>query len=613
MTIPKIRTTIELTVVAVCLAELMCPGAEVRAQTIQAKTGTNRSYEIDMPATKEWLDTNIDLRGAAKLRFIATGKITYPADDSYTGKSRTSGTCGPNGLPRGWADLIHQYAVKDAGHGALIARIGSDEYGQAFLIGESKEYDVPVAGRLFVGLNQSMKEVETATGSFHVKIEILDEGSADDTNFGGPADTRVAGITPDLLSKIPRRASDPNGKPGDMVNVLIVGTQDQLVQAFATVGWVQVDKSVGNTVLNAVVQSLKKEDYLTMPMSTLFLFGRAQDYGFAHAEPVKVAMSRNHLRAWKSPYEIEGRPVWCIAATHDIGFERDQRNNGITHKIDPAIDGEREYVNGTLSGTGLVVQRDHVTPADPLTTAKTATGGEFHSDGRIVVLVLGSSKIAQRDQVTKGLGLGSQSALSDSRVALGLKEALRVGADNAVKLTGKTDGYFGNPAIKILLPKNLQPLEKGLGAIGYQSKIDAFVLSMNRAAEAAAPSAKKIFGDAILAMSFDDARKILSGGDTAATDYFKSKTSEQLAVAFRPFVEKTMKENSVAQQYEALTGELRSIPFVKSEDLDINKYVVSEALDGLFYMLGQEERKIRKNPAAQTTELLKEVFGKLHP
>ena len=100
-------------------------------------------------------------------------------------------------------------------------------------------------------------------------------------------------------------------------------------------------------------------------------------------------MSRNHLRAWKSPYTIEGRPLWCIAATHDIGFERDQRKAGaVTHKIDPAIDGEREFVNGTLSSTGLVVQRDHVTPADPLTSAKTATGGEFHSDGRLLVLVL---------------------------------------------------------------------------------------------------------------------------------------------------------------------------------------------------------------------------------
>jgi hypothetical protein len=101
-------------------------------------------------------------------------------------------------------------------------------------------------------------------------------------------------------------------------------------------------------------------------------------------------MSRNHLRAWKSPYQADGRPVWCVAATHDIGFERDQRNDGVTHKIDPAIDGEREYVNQTLSGTGLVIERAHVTPLTPLTEAKTATGGSFHSDGRILVLVLKS-------------------------------------------------------------------------------------------------------------------------------------------------------------------------------------------------------------------------------
>jgi hypothetical protein len=360
-------------------------------QTAPANATTVKTYEIDVPATKEWIDTNIDVHGGAKLRFTATGQITYPADQSYSGKTRSSGTFGPDGLPRGFADLLHQYAVGDAGHGALIGRVGPDTYAQAFQVGASKEYVVPVAGRLFVGLNQSMSEAATAKGSFHVKIEVLDEGSKDAGSPGGPEETRLAGITPDMLNKIPRRVTDPAGKPGDMVNVLIVGTQDQLVHVFADAGWVKVDAKVENTALNAIVDSLEKKDYLTMPMSTLFLFGRAQDYGFAHAEPVRVAMSRNHLRVWKSPYEVDGRPLWCVAATHDIGFERDQRNNGLTHKIDPSIDGEREYVNGTLSGTGLVVQRDHVTPAQPLTTAKTATGGEFHSDGRILVLVLKNS------------------------------------------------------------------------------------------------------------------------------------------------------------------------------------------------------------------------------
>jgi LssY C-terminus len=387
MNINKIR-------IAITIAALMS-GAGMRtgraAQTAPAKTSAPRSSEFDVPAKQLWVDTKIDLRAGAKLRFTASGKITYPTDQSYAGKMHTSGTFGPNGLPRGYADLVHQYAVGDAGHGALIGRVGSADYAQAFLIGESKQYDVPVAGRLYVGINQSSSEASTADGSFHVKIEVLDEGSGTAGNVGGPAETRVRGITPQLLSNIPRRVSDPQGRPGDMVNVLIVGTQDQVVQAFTTAGWVQVDKTVEGSVLNAVLETVEKKDYLTMPMSTLYLFKRPQDYGFAHAEPVKVAMSRNHLRVWKSPYQVDGRPLWCVAATHDIGFEKDQRNNGITHKIDPAIDGEREYVNGTLSSTGLVVQRDHVTPADPLTTAKTATGGEFHSDGRILVLVLKNS------------------------------------------------------------------------------------------------------------------------------------------------------------------------------------------------------------------------------
>jgi hypothetical protein len=358
------------------------------AQTTSNQPSSAKSYTFEISGTKEWVDTNIDLRGGAKLRFTASGQITYPADQSMEGRMRTAGTFGPDGLSRGFADLIHQYAVGDAGHGALIGRIGSDSYAQAFLIGASKEYQVPVAGRLFLGINQSEKDASVATGSFQVTIEILDEGLATATNAGGPAETRIPGITPNLLSKIPRRVTDPSGNPGDMVNVFIIGTQDQVVQAFTAAGWVQVDKSARDSAFNALLGSLEKKDYLTMPMSILYLFNRPQDYGFAHAEPVRVAMSRNHLRVWKSPYTVDGRPLWCIAATHDIGFERDQRNNGVTHKIDPAIDGEREYVNGTLSGTGLVVERDHVTPVNPLTSAKTATGGEFHSDGRIVVLVL---------------------------------------------------------------------------------------------------------------------------------------------------------------------------------------------------------------------------------
>jgi hypothetical protein len=217
---------------------------------------------------------------------------------------------------------------------------------------------------------------------------------------------------------------------------------------------------------------------------------------------------------------------------------------------------------------------------------------------------------AQLDELAKRMGLGSANGLSDAKVTAGLKEALKVGARNSVKLTGKTDGYYGNQAIKILMPSNLRTLEKGLRVVGFGPKVDDFILSMNRSAEAAAPAARKIFEQAILGMTFDDARKILSGGDTAATEYFKSKTTRELTAAFEPVVEQKMSENGVTKQYQGLTERYQSIPFARSPNFDINKYVVSKALDGLFYELADQERQIRKNPAARTTNLLKEVFAR---
>jgi hypothetical protein len=377
---------------AATIAILLSPTAW--PQSSQPTSTTGAPSEFIVPATIEWLDTNLDLRAGERIRLTASGTIKYPADKKHP----DGRTFGPDGLERSYEDLIHQYAVTDAGHGALVARLGPADSGQPFLVGASKEYEAPVAGRLFLGINQSLKNASTATGKFHVKVEVLDPGltTTAATIAGGPPDASILSITPALLAKIPRRISDPQGNAGDMVNVLIVGTEDEVVQVFTTAGWVKVDSSVQNTVVNAIFDSLEKKDYLTMPMSTLYLFKRPQDYGFAHAEPVRVAMSRNHLRVWKSPYQVDGRPLWCIAATHDIGFERDQRNNSVTHKIDPAIDGEREYVNATLTGTGLVVERNHVIPANPLTEAKTATGGMFHSDGRILVLILKSAPPAAK-------------------------------------------------------------------------------------------------------------------------------------------------------------------------------------------------------------------------
>ena len=228
----------------------------------------------------------------------------------------------------------------------------------------------------------------------------------------------------------------------------------------------------------------------------------------------------------------------------------------------------------------------------------------------MVILLSAIPASAQLDKILKSLGGGEKSGLSDAKIGSGLKEALKVGTENAVHLTGKTDGYFLSQVIKILMPEKLRTFEKGLRAVGYGPQVDEFVLSMNRAAEKAAPAAKQIFWDAVGEMTFDDARKILSGSDTAATEYFKGKTTDRLTATFKPVVDKSMNEVGVSRQYKELVGHYESIPFVKKESFDLDQYVVTKALGGLFYMVGEEEKKIRKNPAARTTDLLKEVFGK---
>jgi hypothetical protein len=216
----------------------------------------------------------------------------------------------------------------------------------------------------------------------------------------------------------------------------------------------------------------------------------------------------------------------------------------------------------------------------------------------------------QLDSVLGKLQGASNAGLGEGKIASGLKEALQVGTANAVQSTGRPNGYFSNPAIKIMLPQKLQLMEKGLRVMGKGPQVDEFILSMNRAAEQAAPLAKPIFLDALKQMTFQDARKILSGGDTAATDYFKQKTSSQLAVAFKPAVDKAMGNTGVERRYKSLMGAAAALPFGRTEALDINRYVVSKSLDGLFFVLSQEEKKIRKDPAAQVTPLLKQVFGR---
>ncbi len=201
-------------------------------------------------------------------------------------------------------------------------------------------------------------------------------------------------------------------------------------------------------------------------------------------------------------------------------------------------------------------------------------------------------------------------APSDEKVAAGLKEALDIGTGNAVASTSRVDGFFKNEAIKIPLPGELQKIDKGLRAVGLGSEVDAFVLSMNRAAERAAPSAKSIFKDALKQMTFSDAKQILRGGDTAATDFFRAKTSDRLTASFLPIVSSSLTEVGATKRYKDLVGRYSGLPFMNRPSLDLDRHVTGKALDGLFHVLGEEEKKIRKDPAARVTKLLKEVFSR---
>jgi hypothetical protein len=217
----------------------------------------------------------------------------------------------------------------------------------------------------------------------------------------------------------------------------------------------------------------------------------------------------------------------------------------------------------------------------------------------------------QLDDVTQSLQKIGSNSLDERTIISGLKEALSVGTTKAVKLVSVENGYLKNEAIKISLPEKVQVMAEVLQKAGYGKEVDAFILSMNRAAEKAAPKAKPIFVNAVKKMTFQDVKMILNGGNTAATDYFKNKTSTDLSQAFKPVISSSMNKVGVTKSYKKLTDRYLSLlPLSTAESFDLNHYVTTKALDGLFHMLGWEETKIRTNPQARTTEILKKVFSK---
>ena len=327
---------------------------------------------IDVNADTPWTDTGLDLNPGDDLTFTATGSVSF-----------LGALSSPDGLGRSFLDLLAQLPVNGSGRGALVGRIGSSPAARAFLIGSKSQRTVAAPGHLFLGINQM--SAAPGAGSYHVVIER--------TAAAAPAATAnvtlvTSPLTQAMLDTIPLRVRDAQGNAGDRVNFVLIGSEDKVQKALSVAGWVVVDKNVKAAVLHAILSSFSRDTYVTLPMSELFLFGRVQDYGYAQGDPLLVVASRHHFRIWKAPFMVGGETVWVGAGTHDIGFDRDARNNGVTHKIDPATDGERDYIGESLQQTGLVAKQQYLTPANPVREARTATGSGFTSDGRTSILYL---------------------------------------------------------------------------------------------------------------------------------------------------------------------------------------------------------------------------------
>ena len=204
------------------------------------------------------------------------------------------------------------------------------------------------------------------------------------------------------------------------------------------------------------------------------------------------------------------------------------------------------------------------------------------------------------------------SSLSNSDASAGLKKALDQGINNAVGKLGVTDGFLKNPKVKIDLPPKLAKAESMMRMLGVGDQMDELVTSMNRAAEAAVPESKVLLKQALKQMSVEDAKRILTGGDDSATQYFKQAASVPLKAKFAPIIGRTTEKVKLGQTYDALAKKGVALGLLKPEDATLQSYVTDKTLDGLFLMMADEERAIRKDPLGQASSLLKKVFGALH-
>lgn len=400
-------------------------------------TSTAQDSTVQVSAAEPWTDTGLDLQSG--------DVVEVSAAPSVSDQNRGVGVpaCDPKGVRGAAADL----PLPTAQAGALIARLHA-QGATPLLVGAKTELHIEEPSHLFLGMN--VTGAPPCQGGFAVKVHRIPAGSsaASATPAGGTTGNQTRGeqlksqlstaaqvfmagqfgtgksestasssnaasgstsdaaaaapaaaplkisedpLDSDLrknLDSLPRRVNDQFQNLGDMVNFVIVGSQRDVQAALDAANWHVADTDNKKAVLNAFMETYEKKDYLAMPMSTLLLFGRKQDFGYEMAEPIAMVASRHHFRTWKAPFTWKGSEVWVGAGTHDIGFAKDKRNGEVTHKIDPAVDGERDNIGSSLQKANMAKTLSYYLPPNPVQDAKNATGDGYHSDGRLLVIFL---------------------------------------------------------------------------------------------------------------------------------------------------------------------------------------------------------------------------------
>jgi hypothetical protein len=413
------------------LAALLLFGSQLGAQV----TSTAQNITVQVSTAPPWTDSGLDLQSGDVLEVSATASTETQAFAN-----------GPVCDPKGVAGAVTHAAdlpLPAAPAGALIARL--HEHGAAsLLVGESKEFHIAEPSHLMLGMNLSGSA--RCQGEIAVKVRVIPAGSsaasttatdasasqqkprgdqlksqlstaaqvfmsgqfgmgnsetggsnatssagADTSTAVAPLKVSDAALDPQLrtsIDSLPRRINDQFQNLGDMVNFVIVGSEKDVQAALDAATWHVGDTDNKKAVLNAFLETYDNKDYLAMPMSTLYLFGRKQDFGYEMAEPIAMVASRHHFRIWKAPFTWNGHEVWVGAGTHDIGFAKDKRNGSVTHKIDPAVDGERDNIGSSLQKANKAKTLTYYLPPDPVHDAKNATGDGYHSDGKLLVIFL---------------------------------------------------------------------------------------------------------------------------------------------------------------------------------------------------------------------------------